>query len=345
MAWPWPLPFPPRLDWLQVEISTRCPASCLYCPRTIFRDRWIDALMDEQVFHRLLPMLRRTRLVYLQGWGEPLTHPKFFEFVRLAKDSACQVGTTTNGMLLNAMRCEEIVKAGLDIVGLSLAGGTGTENDRVRRGASLAGVMTAIETIHAIKQRTGADRPAIHVAYLLLKSGLPTLHLLPGLLRDKGVAQVVISSVDSIGSPSPAQEALLPETAQETLSLRQLLTEIVAAGNEIGLPIHTQLPGLDDQPSFAAHSPRRCSENLQHAAFVGVTGKVSPCVFTNLPLAGNLPRESGHIDRPYRSAVFGTIQTTPFAAIWHSRDYASFRKAHRSGSPPPLCQGCTKLCQ
>jgi hypothetical protein len=33
--------------------------------------------MPLSLFRRLKPALKNTDLVYLQGWGEPLTHPDF----------------------------------------------------------------------------------------------------------------------------------------------------------------------------------------------------------------------------------------------------------------------------
>lgn len=30
----------PRLDWLQVEVTSFCNASCLYCPRPAYGNTW-----------------------------------------------------------------------------------------------------------------------------------------------------------------------------------------------------------------------------------------------------------------------------------------------------------------
>ena len=93
----WPLLLTPRLDWLQVEVSSHCNARCRYCPRTLAGSRWPSRLMDPALFERLRPVLRRTRLVYLQGWGEPFLHPRFMDFVSVARRAGCAVSTTTCG--------------------------------------------------------------------------------------------------------------------------------------------------------------------------------------------------------------------------------------------------------
>lgn len=90
----WPFSCLPRLEWLQIEISSDCTANCFYCPRTVYKDRWLTQHMEESLFRRLLPAFKKIRFVHLQGWGDPFTHPQFFDFARLAKHAGCQVGTT-----------------------------------------------------------------------------------------------------------------------------------------------------------------------------------------------------------------------------------------------------------
>ena len=90
--------FRPRLDWLQVEVTTVCPAACACCPRTVYRRLWRPRHMGLETLRLLRPVLATCRMVYLQGWGEPLTHPGLFEMLRMAKEAGCQAGMTTSGM-------------------------------------------------------------------------------------------------------------------------------------------------------------------------------------------------------------------------------------------------------
>ena len=57
--------------------------------------------MSMDTFTHVLPALPRTRLVFLQGRGEPLLNPVFFQMASLAKAAGCDVGTTTNGTLID----------------------------------------------------------------------------------------------------------------------------------------------------------------------------------------------------------------------------------------------------
>jgi hypothetical protein len=50
--------------------------------------------MPIELFYELIPFLRYTDLVYLQGWGEPLVHKDLFEMVRSGLRNASDSGTS-----------------------------------------------------------------------------------------------------------------------------------------------------------------------------------------------------------------------------------------------------------
>jgi hypothetical protein len=199
--------FAPRFDWIQVEVTTHCQAACSYCPHTVYQEHWASQHLSLATFRRLLPGLKRARLVHLQGWGEPFWNPDFFTMVSLARQAGCQVGTTTNAMLLEADSLRRLVDLEMAVVAFSLAG-VGENNDAVRRGTRFATVLDKIETLNEIKARKGALLPKIHVAYMLLRSGLTDLALLPQALAGLGISQVVVSTLEFVAQPSLARESL-----------------------------------------------------------------------------------------------------------------------------------------
>ncbi len=343
----------PRLDWLQVEISTHCNASCLYCPHTIYSSCWQSRHMPLSLFQGLKPALKKTKLVFLQGWGEPLTHPDFLEFVRFAQSAGCRVGTTTNGSLLTEDLCRKIVASGLDMIALSLAG-IDQENDRIRKGTSLVQVMEAIARLRRIKQELGVDRPALHIAYLLLRSRLEDLERLPSFFAALGVDQVVISTLDLIASPDLTNETLVPENEKLYTELRGRLDATIAAADQLGLSMHAWLAHPvrrvsevhDDPHGQSSKLPGHagiCTENINNAAVIAVDGRVSPCVYTQLPLSTSVSQWVDGKEQPFQPLLFGNIRQTSFAAIWRARAYAAFRRDHRLGHLPLPCRDCVRM--
>jgi MoaA/NifB/PqqE/SkfB family radical SAM enzyme len=273
----WSTWFIPRIDWIQLEVTTRCNAACVYCPRTAYRDAWRDRSLSLATFRRLLPALKKTRLVHLQGWGEPFLHPDFFTLTAMAKEAGCRVSTTTNGMLLDEDRLRQVVASGLDIIAFSLTG-LKAGHDRARPGAIYRQVLSAIQTLNRLKAREGRTTPQIHLAYLVLRSGLADLEKLSQVLPGLGVQQAVISTLDFVPTRELAGESFLNAAVAEYEGLHASLAEVAAAANRLGVSLH-----YPRKPS--ATRGVLCPENPLAALCVAADGAVSPCVFTNLPVS------------------------------------------------------------
>jgi MoaA/NifB/PqqE/SkfB family radical SAM enzyme len=315
----------PRLDWAQIEVTTRCNACCVYCPRTTARAAWRDADMDIALFRQLVPQLA-TPYVHLQGWGEPLLHPHLPDMAREAAAAGMQVGTTSNGVLLDAAMAETLVAAGLDVIALSLAG-VGGHHDALRPGAPFARVMAALEALAAAKAAARCARPEVHIAYLLLRSDTADLETLPAHLAGRGVAQVVVSSLDYVPVPELADEALLPMAAADIEAFRARIGRVAQALQQAGIGLHCRPP-----------SPARravCPENPKASLVVDAQGDVSPCVFTALPIAPPHPAAGSRL-------AFGNVGQTRLARIWRNPRYAAFRNSFGKALPPGPCTPCRK---
>jgi len=316
-----------------VEVTTCCNAACLYCPRTVYQDRWPNRHLSLETFRKLLPAFSQTDLVYLQGWGEPLLNPDFIDMAALAKDAGCRVGTTTNGMLLDVRKMEQLVELDLDLVAFSLAG-TDEKNDRIRQGTNLGRILAALESLQKVKERQGRLKPEIHIAYMLLSSGWPDLERLSLLLEGSGVSQVVISTLDFVASGELMDEAIKPRDRAEYEEMQARLQAVAAQSGSRGLKIHHHLPSPGSRR-------QTCPENPFRGVVVAAGGGVSPCVFANLPAGASYffaGRES-----PYQPLSFGKITDAHLADIWNSKDYASFRHAFETGRIPAYCRQCSKL--
>lgn len=324
----------PELDWIQVEVSSHCTASCSYCPHTVYQDSWLSRNMSMSTFERLIPAFKQTRLVHLQGWGEPLLNRDFFKMIAVAKQVGCTVGTSTNGMLLDEPSVRDLVKTGLDIIAFSLAG-IDERNDQAREGTHLADILNAIRAISHEKRKASVDKPDIHIAYLLLRSALEDVRELPQVMQGLDVNQVVLTTLDFVPNEELAEEAIVPEGTTEYAELAAYLDEVVLSGRRMGLDIHYYL---------AKPGPRQqvCTENPQHALFVSSDGTVSPCVFTNLPVTDVNYQAAGDT-LTYHPLIFGNVNDHSIGDIWRQKDYAAFRRSFDSGNLARPCRTCRKL--
>jgi len=324
----------PRLDWIQVEVTSYCNADCIYCPHTAYRKNWQNRHLPLEVFERLLPAFARTNLVYLQGWGEPFLHPDFFAMLQLAKKAGCLVGTTSNATLLNEKTIERLVGEGLDVIGFSLAG-IDDKNDAIRKGTSIQKTLACMDAFQRAKIKYGAENPRLHIAYMLLRSGLPDLEGLPEFLVNTGADQTVISSLSLAVSPGMDDESGLVSASDDFEALKQRLLEVKAAAAKRGAEVHFHI----DDPQT---TDLKCSENVGRTIVVGSDGNISLCVFTNMPARGENYFCFRGQKQVQQNLSFGNIQTEDLNIICHRKGYKEFVRAHNRGQMPSGCRNCYK---
>jgi MoaA/NifB/PqqE/SkfB family radical SAM enzyme len=324
----------PYLDWIQIEISSYCNASCIYCPHCGFRRNWQNRLLPFEVFQNLIPAFGKTDLVYLQGWGEPFMHPQFFEMIQIAKKAGCRVGTTTNGALLNRGLIQKIVEQGLDVIGFSLAG-INEQNDKIRKGTQIKKVLKCIQEIHSAKAKYGVDNPEIHIAYMLLQSGLEDLENLPEFLRNTGAAQTVVSSLSYVVSPELRAESFLAFGEEQYSELKARLRNIKREAVKQGADVHFHIvPPV--QNNFS------CSENIPKAVVIGSDGSISPCVMKQIPVKGeNFYYANGKKHRQQNLSV-GNVHSKSLKTNWHCKEYQKLIRKFKNCETPSFCENCLK---
>jgi len=342
----------PTLDWVQVEVTTHCNAACVYCPHTLLKNRWTTKHMSLELFHELIPFLKYTDLVYLQGWGEPLLNKDIFNMVRICKDRGKRVGFTTNGMLLSEDALQRLVDLGLDILGISLAGMSAATHDEIRKGTRLNEIVSYLDRLRKIKREKKTQVPALHLAYLMLTSNFHELEHIVAFAKSVEAEQIVASNLTLIIDPRLSSEAIFNDTGRMD-HYRAALEEIKdsAAREHIVFDYHG--PGLDENCT-------RCRENVRHACVINVHGDVAPCVLTNAVLSEN--RERPDAKSTYytfknrrlaiRAMSFGNIGNENLTRIWRKETYIRFRKLFApqvSSSPddvlakmPQCCVNCYK---
>ncbi len=324
----------PELDWIQVGITTRCNAVCVYCPLSLFRDSWNGRDLSIEAFKALVPGFSKTSLIYLQGWGEPLLHPKLFEMLEVVKKQGCMAGLTSNANLLTADRLKRLVDGGLDFLSLSTAG-IDEKNDVIRKGTRLKKVLKAIEEVNRIKSAAGSSSPKVHLAHMLLRSGLGDLEGMPDFFNAAGIDQVVISGLTLVFAPEMEKEMYL---ADSETGFRNLKEKLFAMKNRIDEPekIHFHLYN-------PYQSPGQCSENIHRATYMNVDGYIKPCVCTDFhgfhKEARMYFQGKAH---PLPDLEFGNIREKSLREIWHEEEYSSFRKKFFTPEINQPCGHCAK---
>jgi MoaA/NifB/PqqE/SkfB family radical SAM enzyme len=310
------------LDCLQVEVTSRCPGRCGYCPHTTRHEHWLARDMDMGTFERLWPLLRKASRVHLQGWGEPLLHPNFFDLAALARKAGCAVSTTTCGLCMNEDIARQLADSGIDIVAFSLVG-TDAASNGTRHGVEFDRVCDAIGLLQSVRRAAGAVHLEIHFAYLLLASEIQVVRRLPGLAHRLGVHAVVVSTLGSMVEPGFEADAFMPQEGEKLATAAAVLAEAGAEAKRLDVDFHWSLP-LPDA------SGRECRENIARSLYVAADGSVAPCVYADVPVDC----------RDHERRVFGNVTETDPLDIWESAAFRRFRDGLAGGDADLACRTC-----
>ncbi len=287
-------------------------------------EQWQGRDLDMATFARLWPLMRRSSRVHLQGWGEPLLNPAFFEMAALALKAGSTVSTTTCGLIMTEHLALQLVESGLDIIAFSLAGVSAATNVS-RQGVAFERVCEAISLLQAVRRARQGVHLEIHLAYLMLASNMEAVRGLPALMQHLGVHAVVISTLDYVPSANLKLEGFGLDEPEKLAAAASILKETEAEVQRLGMECHWSLP----DPSAPGMS---CRENIARSLFVAADGSVSPCIYLNLPTAGPEPRRR----------IFGNILTEEPMAIWESEAFRRFREGLTGGNPDRSCLACVK---
>lgn len=316
------------LDCVQVEVTSHCTGRCTYCPHSTMADNWRSAHMDEAVFAGLLPLLRQCKRAHLQGWSEPMLHPRFFEMVDFARAAGCAVSSTTCGMQMDEERARRICESGMDVLAFSLVG-TDTASNNARAGIPFDNTCRAIACLRDAQRRTRAKLPAIHLAYLLLPDRMEAVTALPGLMDELDVPVAVVSTLDFLAHPDHVTLAIAPDEADKIARARALLDDARERAERAGRTIVFALPTPHPAPVEGG-----CREHITTTLFVGADGGMAPCVYRHLPVADAA--------RPEGSLCFGQLPDANALEIWKSPEWRAFRRNLALGQADAVCARCPK---
>ncbi len=161
---------PPQPDWVQVEINNTCNLDCIMCPREAMTRP--DRHMTQQEFQEIADKVRKAdvRRIRLFLLGEPLLHRELIPMIRYCKQIGIpSVEISTNAVLLDEAASEELIKAGLDELVISLDGADAETYEAVRRGAVYEEVAANVRNFFRVREQLQKQRPRGVIQTMLMK--------------------------------------------------------------------------------------------------------------------------------------------------------------------------------
>lgn len=304
-------------DAIQIEVTSRCNIRCVMCPVTVLADRWHSQHLHWELYLRIARAFKRIKYVHLQGWGEPLLHPRLFDMIKVAKDAGCRVGFTTNGTLLGPVAGQRLLDLDLDLLAVSIAGATPQTHTAIRVGSDLTQILDNLRCFLDLRAGRKVSHPKVEIFFLMTKTNMAELPAAADLAASLGVDELVATNLDYVPTEEQNElKAFACDPLREAFA--RALEDAQRRAKAAGLAFR---PYPIDPEEVAI-----CDANPLKILFVSCDGRVSPCTYLGLAGQVEIPRVfDGQILRVPR-VWFGDIREQELLEIWQAPAYRAFRQ-------------------
>lgn len=336
----------PRLPrFAQIEPIGRCNLACRMC--TV--NERIDAVdeMPIERFRSLLDQMPGLETLHLQGLGEPMLHPRFFDMVELAASRGIRVSANTNLTLLTPARALRCVSCGLASLSVSIDGATREVYQSIRRKASFDKVVRNLGRLMRARE-AHRSRLEVRGVMVLMRANLDELPALVRLLHAHDVEELLVQRLSSDLEQPALAPGYIPirdyvrdaqlrasDLAHAHVVFDEARTLACSLGLRLRLPRLTPRgePGAIGGDASHANGGTPASDTLPRCRwpwdqlYVTAAGELLPCCMV------------ATADRATFGNVF-TDETDGLQRRWHSSEANAFRRALASDAPPEVCRGC-----
>jgi len=170
------------LTHIQIEPTTRCNFTCSFCCGRYMEQSDLDFAQFEQILASA-PDLQHLEL---QGEGESLMHPRFFDMVAAARARGVRVSLISNGSYLTSAAIAQILELGIEKISVSLESADPVTFRHIR-GGKLEKVVRGVEELMAARRARGLRKPVVAFSITVLKDTQDHLGGILALYRKLGL--------------------------------------------------------------------------------------------------------------------------------------------------------------
>lgn len=316
--------------FIQIEPVGECNFRCRMCPIQFRRDGrpyGPPAFMEFDLFTRIVDEFPDLREIQLQGLGEPLMHPRFFDMVRHAASRDITVSVNTNLSFITPKAAAACIESGLARVHASLDGATKETYERIRVRGNYEKSIRNLQRLLAQRSARNSRTPYVEIVAVAMRENLDELAQIVAQAAQWGVDAVSVQHLcHDFGEASlPAHYRPMRDFVDAQTLLHEDPQHVDAAFDSARRAAKThgmrlRLPSLRERP---ARDPRGCAWPSTGAYF-SYRGDIMPCCMISTPDRMN----------------FGNVRDQPFSHTWNGSRYQRFRAQLASGQPPEICKSC-----
>lgn len=142
---------------VHVEPTSHCNLHCTFCANQILERG--KGFMDFELYKQVVnETAQNNKAIKFGGWGESFMHPNIYEMFAYAKEKGLIIHVTTNGVLVDPHRLQDI-----DSINFSFQGTTKEEYKKIRNNDFYDLIAGKIETLLRLSKR-----PAVGITTTVL---------------------------------------------------------------------------------------------------------------------------------------------------------------------------------
>lgn len=301
--------------FLNFYVTARCNLRCQHCRQASEKSQGMQHVFNDlthETYEWILDLYPGAIAVGLVG-GEPLLHPRLFDFIYTAHKRRMKVHIATNGTLLPG-KVDAFLKAPVELLNVSFYGieSEGFEQLTHAESSLFEATIKAVGELSRRRARGGYPR-VLRTSYICTKQTMREAVNFIRLSEEMGVDQVKLKNLTFFGIPGYEESMCLYEDDKEVRRFIDLLVH-----ERFRIPVF--LPRLYQRE----YQVRLCNMPFRHLNVDG-DGFIGPCC------------EQGTARR------CGNVFETP--GIWNGDTMTEIR--HILTDPaiplPPVCRNCKEM--
>jgi len=174
-------------SFIQLNLTNKCNLKCKHCSNES-GSPYPNELDDNEIFDLLEYFLSKQIVCITFGGGEPLLHPRIFDFIEYSIKRKARITLLSNGVLINEKTAIKLVDMGVSRIRISLDGSTPEINDFIRSPGSFNGATQALTNLNNAGIKDLAVMTSVNsfnisdienIILLLIKLGIKDIKLIP----------------------------------------------------------------------------------------------------------------------------------------------------------------------
>ncbi len=314
--------------------------------------------LDKNVFKSFINQVSRFKpTIFLTG-GEPFLHKDIIELINHIKSKNMVCWIVSNGTMFERY-AEDIVKAGVDVLYVSIDGPGDKHNEIRGMKDCFAKVKAGIEKIKKLKVKYGADKPKLCQISTISDHSYKNISQLPEITEELGLDMLIIKhSYFTLSEAGEMYEKVMEkhfncratswkgwardDFGMDLDYIQQALRNIHDRKNKFLLSFFPHVE-IDDIPKYYSKDPKlfypvKTNETVSKGSF---NDKNFKCIapWTHLMVYPNGDAMFCNDNPDY---ILGNINKENFHEMWNNEKARKFRKFIK-GNTLPICSRCCGL--